>query len=89
MPTLAEAGAPGQESEVIAGVLLPGATPRDIVARLTRETAKIIAMPEVHERFATLGFEPIGSTPEEFGERIKAEIAKWAKVVRAANIQPQ
>jgi len=89
IPTLAEAGAPGQESDVIAGVLLPGGTPQEIVGRLARETTKIIAMPDVRERLATLGFEPIGSTPEEFAVRIKSEIAKWAKIVRAANIQPQ
>jgi tripartite-type tricarboxylate transporter receptor subunit TctC len=89
VPTLAEAGAPGQESDVIAGVLLPGGTPADIVGRLQRETVKAVGMPDVSERLATLGFEPIGSTSEEFAARIKSEIAKWAKVVRAANIQAQ
>jgi tripartite-type tricarboxylate transporter receptor subunit TctC len=87
--TLAEAGAPGQESDVIAGVLAPGGTSQDIIGRLHRETARIIAMPDVRDRFITLGFELIGSTPEEFAARIRSEIAKWAKVVRAANIQPQ
>jgi tripartite-type tricarboxylate transporter receptor subunit TctC len=89
VPTLAEAGAPGQESEVIAGVLLPGGTPQEIVGRLARETAKIIALPDVRARLGTLGFEPIGGTPEEFAARIRSEIVKWATVVRAANIQPQ
>jgi tripartite-type tricarboxylate transporter receptor subunit TctC len=46
-------------------------------------------MPDVHERLAALGFEPIASTPKEFAERIKAEIDKWAKVIRAADIKAQ
>jgi tripartite-type tricarboxylate transporter receptor subunit TctC len=89
VPTLAEAGAPDQESEVIAGVLLPGNTPPDIVGRLARETARITSLADVRERLTALGFEPIGSTPEQFAARIKAEIVKWAQVVRAAHIQVQ
>jgi tripartite-type tricarboxylate transporter receptor subunit TctC len=87
--TLAEAGAPNQESEIILGVLAPGRTPREIIARLQTEIARIIAMPEMHDRLAGLGFDAIGSSPEEFGTRIGAEIDKWAKVIRAAGIKPQ
>jgi tripartite-type tricarboxylate transporter receptor subunit TctC len=89
VPTLAEAGAPGQESEIIAGVLAPGGTPPDIVAALHRELVRIVAVPEVRGRLAALGFEPIASTPAEFAERIKSEIATWAKVIRAAGISAQ
>jgi len=89
VPTLAEAGAPGQESEIIVGVLAPGGTPPEIIAALHRELVRIVATPEVRGRLAALGFEPIASTPAEFAERIKSEIATWAKVIRAAGITAQ
>lgn len=87
--TLAEAGAPDQESEIILGVLVPGGTSQEIVDRLYREIVRIVALPEVRERLSALGFEPIASTPEEFAKRIKSEIDKWAKVIRAGNIKVQ
>jgi tripartite-type tricarboxylate transporter receptor subunit TctC len=89
VPTLAEAGAPGQESDIILGVLVPVGTPRDVVDRLHREIVRIVALPDVRERLSALGFEPIASTPEEFADRIRWEIDKWAKVIRAANIKAQ
>jgi tripartite-type tricarboxylate transporter receptor subunit TctC len=89
VPTLAEAGALDQESEIILGILLPGGTPREIIARLHREIVAVIAMPEVRERLTALGFELVGSTPEEFAQRIAGEIDKWAKVIRAAGIKAQ
>jgi len=89
VPTLAEAGAPNQESEIIAGVLVPGGTPAEIIAGLNRAIVKVVAAPDVRERLATLGFEPIGSTPKEFAERIKQEIAQWAKVIKSAGIKAQ
>jgi tripartite-type tricarboxylate transporter receptor subunit TctC len=89
VPTLAEAGAPDQVSDIILGVLLPGTTPPDIVERLHREIVAIVAMPEVRERLAALGFTSIGSTPKEFAVRIQWEIEKWAKVIRAADIKAQ
>ncbi len=87
VPTLAEAGAPDQESEIILGVLAPGGTPPDVIEALHREIVRI--MPEVRARLAALGFAPIASTPEEFAARIKSEIATWAKVIRAAGISAQ
>jgi tripartite-type tricarboxylate transporter receptor subunit TctC len=89
VPTLAEAGAPGQESDIILGVLVPVGTPRGVVDRLHREIVRIVALPDVRERLSALGFEPIASTPEEFSDRIRWEIDKWAKVIRAANIKAQ
>jgi tripartite-type tricarboxylate transporter receptor subunit TctC len=89
VPTLAEAGAPNQESEIILGMLVPAATPAAIVDRLHREIVKIVAMADVRERLTALGFEPIASTPKEFAERIRQEIDKWAKVIQAAGIKPQ
>jgi tripartite-type tricarboxylate transporter receptor subunit TctC len=89
VPTLAESGAPDQDSEIIAGLLVPGGTPPEIVERLNRETVKVVAMPDVRARLTALGFDPIGGTPKQFAERIRSEIDKWAKVIRAAGIKAQ
>lgn len=89
VPTLAEAGAPNQESEIILGLLAPSGTPREIIDRLQREIVRVLAMAQIHERLAALGFEPIGSSPEEFADRIRTEIEKWAKVIHAAGLAPQ
>jgi tripartite-type tricarboxylate transporter receptor subunit TctC len=89
VPTLAEAGAPDQESDIILGVLVPAGTPRDIIDRLHAQIVKVVAMPDVRARLAALGFEPIASTPKEFADRIKSEIGKWAEVIRAAGIKAQ
>jgi tripartite-type tricarboxylate transporter receptor subunit TctC len=87
VPTLAEAGAPDQESEIILGVLVPGGTPQEVIDRLHREIVRIVALPDVGARLSALGFEPIASTPQEFADRIKWEIDKWAKVIRAGGIK--
>jgi tripartite-type tricarboxylate transporter receptor subunit TctC len=89
VPTLAEAGAPGQESDIILGVLVPAGTPQDVIDRLHREIVSIVALADMRERLSALGFEPIASTPKEFADRIGWEIDKWAKVIRAANIKAQ
>jgi tripartite-type tricarboxylate transporter receptor subunit TctC len=89
VPTLAEAGAPGQESDIILGVLVPAGTPQDVIDRLHREIVRIVALADVRERLSALGFEPIASTPKEFADRIRWEIDKWTKVIRAANIKAQ
>ena len=89
VPTFAEAGFPEIESDSWVGILVPAGTPRDIVALLHREAAKILAQPDMKERLATLGYDVVASTPEEFSARIKVEIAMWAKVIRAANIKPE
>ena len=85
--TLAEQGISNQESDVILGVFVPGTTPKAIVDRLHREIVKIVADPEIKRRLAAVGFEAVGSTPAEFDARVKTEIAKWAKVIRDANIR--
>jgi tripartite-type tricarboxylate transporter receptor subunit TctC len=89
VPTLAEAGARDQESDIILGLLVPGGTPQAVIARLHREIVAVVAIPEVRARLSALGFEPIASTPKEFADRIRSEIEKWAKVIRAANIKAQ
>jgi tripartite-type tricarboxylate transporter receptor subunit TctC len=88
VPTMAEAGHPGIEGESWVGFVAPAGTPKDIIATLNREIVKILAQPDMKERLAALGFDPIGSTPEQFGARIKSELATWGKVIRDAGIKP-
>jgi tripartite-type tricarboxylate transporter receptor subunit TctC len=87
VPTLAEAGVPGQESLFFQGVVAPVGTPKEIVDQLYREIAKILVRPEVKERLAAIGFGVSISSPEEFQAQIKSEMARWAKVIRDANIK--
>ena len=87
VPTLAEAGVPDQESDTMQGVLAPTGTPEPIIAVLHREIDKAMTEPEVAQKMATLGFEKIASTPDEFARRIRADIPKWAKVIQTANIR--
>ena len=87
LPTVSEAGVPGYEMAAWFGVLAPVATPKPVIATLHREIANILKQPEIRERFAKLGAEPVGNTPEEFDAFIKAEITKWAKVVKEAGIK--
>jgi tripartite-type tricarboxylate transporter receptor subunit TctC len=89
VPTMTEAGLPGQEADTLQGVLVPAATPKPIVDTLHREIVKIVAMADVKERLDALGFDPIANTPAEFAARIKTEIERWAKVIREANIPTQ
>ncbi|HEU4661041.1 MAG TPA: tripartite tricarboxylate transporter substrate binding protein [Pseudolabrys sp.] len=87
VPTLAEAGVAGQTSETMQGILVPAGTPKDIINLLNREIVKIMAMADVKEKCAQLGFDPIADTPEEFAGYIKSEVDKWAKVIKDAHIK--
>jgi tripartite-type tricarboxylate transporter receptor subunit TctC len=87
VPTMEEAGYPGQEGDTPQCILVPAGTPKEIIALLNREILRIIALPDVKEKFAAIGFEPIGTTPEEFAARIKTEVPRWAKIVREAQIK--
>ena len=87
VPTLAEQGFPGQEAETLLFVLAPAGTPPDIVNALSTEFRKIVALPEIQSQFDTLGFSPLATTPEDSEQRIKDEVARWAKVIKDANIQ--
>jgi tripartite-type tricarboxylate transporter receptor subunit TctC len=87
VPTMAEVGVPDQESDTLTGMVAPAGTPKEIVERWHSEIAKLAALPDVKQRLQDLGFESVANTPAEFGERIKIEIAKWAKVVHDANIK--
>jgi tripartite-type tricarboxylate transporter receptor subunit TctC len=89
LPTVAEAGVPGYEVTVWFGLVAPAATPRAIVTKLNAEVLRILAMPDVRERFLALGVEPLGSTPDEFGAHIRAQMEKWAKVVKDAGVKAE
>jgi tripartite-type tricarboxylate transporter receptor subunit TctC len=89
IPTVAEAGVPGYEALQWYGLLAPAGTSADLVARLQTEIAAALNRPEVQERLAADGAEAVGSAPAAFAALIKDELDKWAKVARAANIQPQ
>ena len=89
LPTVAEAGVPGYDSGAWFGLVAPANTPKDIVAKLSRETARILKLPDVSARLLDLGAEPVGGTPEQFSAHIKAEITKWAKVIKDANVELQ
>jgi tripartite-type tricarboxylate transporter receptor subunit TctC len=82
LPTIAEAGVPGYEAGTWTGVIGPAGLPRPIVDRLNAAVNVAIRSPVFVERFATIGDEPAGSTPEAFGELIRRDSAKWADVVK-------
>ena len=82
VPTLAESGLPGFEVGSWQGVFAPAGTPPDIVRRLNAEIVRILGLPDVKEKLAGLGAELVGNTPEEFAVLVKAEVVKWADVVR-------
>ena len=87
VPTIAEAGVKDCEISEWNGLLAPAGTPAPVIARLHEEVAKIMRLPDIREKFADLGATPIGSTPQELAAFIRAEMAKWAEVVKAANIK--
>lgn len=87
VPTLDEVGVRGVDVASWVGILAPAGTPNEIVNRLQGEIAKIVAMPDVKERFASISYEPVGSTPEQFANLIRVEVAKWAKVVKETNFK--
>jgi len=83
VPTVAET-LPGFDVESVFGAVVPAATPREVVHRISADMAKVLASPEVKERMAQIGLTPVGNTPEQFDAYIRAEIPKWAKVVKAS-----
>ena len=87
VPTAAEAGLPNFVVNTWYGLLAPAGTPKPIINQLNAELARIMHSPELKERLATMATEPMTSTPEEFGEFIKREIAKWGAVVREAGLK--
>jgi tripartite-type tricarboxylate transporter receptor subunit TctC len=89
VPTVSEAGAPGYEVTVWFGVVGPAGMRPEIVRKLNAEMNAILKTADVRRRFEDQGVEPVGGTPSQFADHIRAEIQKWAKVVKDANIQPE
>ena len=87
LPTIDESGVPGYEDSTWFGVLAPSGTPPAIVAKLNAELVKASRAPDILERIAPDGGEPVGSTPEQFGRHIAAEIARWSKLVKETGIR--
>jgi tripartite-type tricarboxylate transporter receptor subunit TctC len=89
VPTFAEAGMPEFDLYTWFGMFAPAGTPREIVGRLQREVVAALKSPDLIERFEAVGAEPVGSTPEQFVERIRSDAAKWGEVIKTANIKAQ
>lgn len=86
LPTLSESGVPGFIVDSWFGWLAPGGTPPNIIGRLNKEIVRIVHSAEMKPRLISEGAEPVGSTPAKFVDHMKAETAKWAKLIKAANI---
>jgi tripartite-type tricarboxylate transporter receptor subunit TctC len=87
VPTFAEAGLAGFEVSSWYGLLAPAKTPKAIVDRIQREVHAVLQLPEIREKYLKGGFEPVGNKPEEFAQQIKADLTRWNKVVKDANIR--
>ena len=86
-PTIAEAGYPGLEGEGWAGIFAPAGTPGNVISRLSEEVRRVIALPEVAERLAALGFSAVGASPGEFAKHLVEETATWREVIEAAGLK--
>ncbi|HEY7301920.1 MAG TPA: tripartite tricarboxylate transporter substrate binding protein [Xanthobacteraceae bacterium] len=89
VPTISEAAFPGFEASGWIGYFVPGRTPGEIIRVIQRETAKVLMLPEVHQRLEALGNEPVGSTPEEFEAKVRSDMARFAAIVKEAGIPRQ
>ena len=87
VPTTAEAGYPAVAGDNWQGIVVPAGTPAQVIAFVHRELVAIMKLPEVKDRLAALGFEPVASTPEEFARHTRTEFEKWAKVIKDSNIK--
>ena len=87
LPTISEAGIAGFVVSSWFGWFAPGGTPADIVNRLHKETVRIVHSAEMKPRLISEGADPLGNTPAQFIEHMRSETAKWAKVIKAANIK--
>ncbi len=86
VPTLAEAGIKGQESETMQGIFVAAGTSKEIVDLLNKEIVKIMHLPDVKEKCAQLGFDVVANSPAEFTTYIKTDVEKWSKVIKDAKV---
>jgi tripartite-type tricarboxylate transporter receptor subunit TctC len=89
LPTIAEQGLPGFEAVSWYALMAPAATPRAVVDRLNAESARVLAKPEMKEKFAVLGLEPGSGKPQDIVATIQTETARWADVIKKKNIKPE
>jgi tripartite-type tricarboxylate transporter receptor subunit TctC len=89
VPTFAQAGLPGFDIELTFGLLAPGGTPRAVVERLNAEVARVLAMPDVREKVAAQGLQIFLSSPEQYAAHLRSESDKFARIIKAAGIEPQ
>jgi tripartite-type tricarboxylate transporter receptor subunit TctC len=86
VPTMRETTGHDLPADIVTGFVVPAATPKPVIELLHRETVKVLSMPDTRDKLATMGFDPVASSPEEFAEWIRTEIARWGKVIRDADI---
>ena len=89
VPTIAEAGVTGFNSDLWLGIWGPAKLPRDIAEKLSAETAKLLKLPDVRERLTAQGMEPVGSTPAQFADFVRRENEQWSKVVKSAGVKAE
>jgi tripartite-type tricarboxylate transporter receptor subunit TctC len=87
VPTAAEAGYPAFEATNVTGLIAPAGTPRDVIDKLNAATQRVISQAAIREKFAGIGAEATGGTPEQFGAYIKEDLAKWTRIVKEANVK--
>ena len=87
VPTISEAGVPGFEGGGFLGLVAPAGTPSAVIAALNAAAVKSLAVPQVRERLVALATVPMGGSPEQFGQHLRTEVDKWARVIRAGNIK--
>ena len=87
VPTFQESGLAGFDVSSWTGIFAPAKTPPAVISKLQRELSQVLQSPFVKERYATLGIEPVGNSPEEFGAQLRADLARWQEVVKAANVK--
>ena len=87
VPTISEAGLPGYDAASWYGLFAPAGIPKDVLRVLSTEIVKIMQVPEVRQRFSGDGFEPVGSTPDQFSKFVRTEIVKWEKIIKTAGLK--
>ena len=89
VPTFSQAGVPGFDVGLTFGLLAPGGTPNAVIQKLSSEVARILTQPDFKEKLASQGLEAVVSTPEQYGEMLKDDMAKFASAIKAAGIKPE
>ena len=89
VPTISEAGVPGYEATIWLGLMAPAATPKPIIDELNSAVNKVINSPDIKENWAKQGAVPMGMTPDQFGKFVRADIQKWAKLVKETGMKVQ